>query len=143
MKTTSRISIVIVTCFVLGCAGNDEELQLGASQTFQNLRLYPIYANRVFLNNRKNLGPYLMLKEAVDQGKVLVTEHIRDNQEGRELQAEVNTLFIENVSSDTVIILNGETVEGGRQDRMIAQEVLLKPHSGKLDLSVFCVEHGR
>jgi hypothetical protein len=57
--------------------------------------------------------------------------------------AEVNRLFVENISSDTIIILGGEVVRGGKQDRMIAQDFMVLPHSGKLDIAVFCVEHGR
>jgi hypothetical protein len=55
----------------------------------------------------------------------------------------VNSLFIENVSSDTIMVLAGEVVKGGKQDRVIAQDFLLYPKSGKKDVSVFCVEHGR
>jgi hypothetical protein len=55
----------------------------------------------------------------------------------------VNTLFIENISKDTIFIMAGEIVQGGKQDRVIAQDVLLPPASGKINLSVFCVEQGR
>jgi hypothetical protein len=41
------------------------------------------------------------------------------------------------------MILAGEVVQGGKQDRMIAQDFVLQPGSGKKDISVFCVEHGR
>src|SRR6185436_2793758 len=49
----------------------------------------------------------------------------------------------ENISKDTVMVLSGEVVQGGKQDRMIAQDFILYPKSGKKDVSVFCVEHGR
>jgi hypothetical protein len=55
----------------------------------------------------------------------------------------VNTLFIQNISSDTVYIMAGEVVKGGKQDRVIAQDMILPPNSDKIDISVFCVEHGR
>ena len=55
----------------------------------------------------------------------------------------VNTLFIENISEDTVFIMAGEVVKGGKQDRVIAQDMVIPPASGKIDLSVFCVESGR
>jgi hypothetical protein len=55
----------------------------------------------------------------------------------------VNRLFVENISSDTIIILGEEVVRGGKQDRMIAQDFMVLPHSGKLDIAVYCVEHGR
>jgi hypothetical protein len=57
--------------------------------------------------------------------------------------ASVNTLYIENISKDTIFIMAGEIVQGGKQDRVIAQDVLLPPASGKVNLSVFCVEQGR
>ena len=37
----------------------------------------------------------------------------------------------------------GEVVQGGKQDRVIGQDVVLPPKSGKKKLSVYCVESGR
>lgn len=101
---------------------------------YQNLQLYPIRANEAFVAHHKDLGKYETLKNALDKEKVKVTEANG---------GEVNSLFIENTSSDTVMILAGEVVQGGKQDRMVAQDVILYPKSGKKDISVFCVEHGR
>ncbi|MFT5914030.1 MAG: hypothetical protein ACJAWV_000590 [Flammeovirgaceae bacterium] len=55
----------------------------------------------------------------------------------------VNTLYVENISEDTVFLMSGEVVKGGKQDRVIAQDMIIPPNSGKIDLSVFCVEKGR
>ena len=55
----------------------------------------------------------------------------------------MNELTIENISADTVIIVTGEIVKGGKQDRIINQDILLAPKSGKKKLTVFCVEKGR
>ncbi|MBI3099484.1 MAG: hypothetical protein HYY93_14840 [Planctomycetes bacterium] len=55
----------------------------------------------------------------------------------------VNTLLIENRSDKPVFIMAGEIVKGGRQDRTIAQDSIIPPKSGPVDISVFCVEHGR
>ena len=57
-------------------------------------------------------------------------------------EATVNTLFAANHSNDTVMVMAGEVVKGGKQDRVIAQDFLLLPGEEK-DISVFCVEHGR
>ncbi|MEM7372265.1 MAG: DUF6569 family protein [Bacteroidota bacterium] len=57
--------------------------------------------------------------------------------------ARVNTLMIENTSSDSIFLMAGEVVKGGKQDRVLAQDVVLPPNSGQVDLSVFCVEHSR
>jgi hypothetical protein len=55
----------------------------------------------------------------------------------------VNTLFIENLSADTVYLMAGEVIKGGRQDRVLAHDMVLPPGGLPVDLSVFCVEHGR
>jgi hypothetical protein len=129
--------IVASTC--LKAQYNKQNLKLepvsnGGKYKFEKLVLYPIRANRAFEQQHKNVGRYVTLKEALEKKKVAITEHAR---------GDVNTLYIENVSSDTVMILAGEVVQGGKQDRMIAQDFILHPKSGKKDVSVFCVEHGR
>ena len=101
---------------------------------YQNLQLYPIRANDVFVRHHQNRGQYETLKAALDKKKVMISESNG---------GQVNSLFVENVSRDTVMILSGEIVQGGKQDRMVAQDVILYPKSGKKDLAVFCVEHGR
>jgi len=100
---------------------------------YANLQLYPIRANATFANKHKNIGNYVTLKSGLQHKKARITE--RD-------QGEVNTLYIENTSADTIMVLSGEVVQGGKQDRVIAQDFLLYPHSKK-DISVFCVEPGR
>jgi hypothetical protein len=57
--------------------------------------------------------------------------------------AQVNKLYIQNNSDDTVYVMAGEVVKGGQQDRVLGQDMILPPNSGKVDISVFCVEHGR
>jgi hypothetical protein len=57
--------------------------------------------------------------------------------------AQVNKLYIQNISNDTVYVMAGEVVKGGKQDRVLAQDMILPPKSEKIDISVFCVEHGR
>lgn len=103
--------------------------------TYQHLRLYPIRAKQSFTDTFRRVGKYLTLKEALAQGKVIITEQLGG--------ATVNTLTIENVSYDTVMIMAGEVITGGKQNRIIGKDLILLPHSGKIDLSVYCVEAGR
>jgi hypothetical protein len=42
-----------------------------------------------------------------------------------------------------LILLAGEIVTGGKQDRVVAKDRIVAPHSDPIDLSVFCVEPGR
>jgi hypothetical protein len=103
--------------------------------TYQNLRLYPIKAKQSFTDTFKTVGKYMNLKEALAKGKVVITEQLGG--------AQVNTLTIENISNDTVMIMSGEVITGGKQNRIIGKDLILLPHSGKIDLSVYCVEAGR
>jgi hypothetical protein len=107
---------------------------------YKNLQLYPVRANQVFVAHYRSLGNYETLQEGLKKKKVLITEHVNDPSSSG---GTVNTLYIENVSSDTVMVLSGEVVQGGKQDRVISQDFLLYPHSGKKDVAVFCVEAGR
>ena len=111
-------------------SGNDLK-----NYSFQNLRLYPIYARQSFKSQFKNVGNYMPLQEAVQKKKIKITEKTNGGS--------VNNLTIENISSDTIIIICGDVIKGGQQDRIVQKDFLLKPKSGKKNLEVFCVESGR
>ncbi len=75
----------------------------------------------------------LTLKEAME--KKVVTVHETSN---------VNTLTIENTSTEVeVFVMSGDVVKGGKQDRVIAFDLVLPAKSGVVPLPSFCVEHGR
>lgn len=136
---------------------NNENLKIkgAVAFTYKNLRLYPVFANQVFLDEHKDISKYTPLQKALTEKKILVTETGGAEPANRivnEVNAQsgqgsrngtVNTLYIENNSNDTIMIMAGEVVKGGKQDRVLAQDMVLLPHSGKQDISVFCVEHGR
>jgi hypothetical protein len=54
----------------------------------------------------------------------------------------VNNLRIANRSARPLLILGGEIVLGGKQDRVLARDALLAPGEVAV-VEVFCVEHGR
>jgi hypothetical protein len=103
--------------------------------TYGNLRLYPIIAKQSFTDTFRHVGKYMTLKEALEKKKVVIMERLDGST--------VNTLTIENVSSDTILIMAGEVIVGGKQNRIIGKDLLLVPKSGKIDISVYCVEAGR
>ena len=75
----------------------------------------------------------LTLKEAME--KKVVTVHETSN---------VITLTIENTSTEVeVFVMSGDVVKGGKQDRVIAFDLVLPMKSGVVPLPSFCVEHGR
>lgn len=105
------------------------------NNTYGNLRLYPVYATDDFRKAIGKVGSYTALQDAIQKKKVKITE--KDN------SGSVNELMVENLSQDTVIIICGDVVKGGQQDRIIQEDVVLAPKSGKKNLKVFCVESGR
>jgi hypothetical protein len=56
---------------------------------------------------------------------------------------EVNTLVLVNHSSKPLLLLAGEIVTGGKQDRVIAKDRIVPAGADPIDLSVFCIEPGR
>lgn len=75
---------------------------------------------------------YLTLQEAMDQKKVRVHE-----------TGNVGELAVENVSGEEVFIQGGDIVKGGRQDRVLSNDFILPPRSGRVPVASFCVEQGR
>ena len=108
------------------------------SLTYKNLRLYPIRAKSAFKEQTKNFERYTSLKEALEKKKIKITE-----KESKNEYAEVNTLYAENTSQDTLFLMAGEVIQGGKQDRVIGEDVVIPPKTTKVKLPVYCVEHGR
>jgi hypothetical protein len=55
----------------------------------------------------------------------------------------VNTLMLVNNSNQPLLLLAGEIVTGGKQDRVIAKDRIVPAGGDLIDLSVFCIEPGR
>lgn len=105
------------------------------NNTYANLRLYPVFATDKFRSMIGTIGKYAPLQDALQKKKIKITEK---NNAG-----EVNELIVENLSKDTIIIVCGDVVQGGQQDRIIQDDIVLAPNSGKKAVKVFCVESGR
>ena len=58
-------------------------------------------------------------------------------------QATVPELTVDNRGKSHILLLAGEILVGGKQNRVLKEDVLLPPHSGARDLGVYCVEQGR
>lgn len=121
--------------------------------SFKSLQVFPVVAKAEFITANSHVGPFITLKEAMDRKAIVITEIYDSVRTGGGRQNEsqvvisdnavVNSLYIENTGTDTILILAGEIIKGGKQDRLIAKDFLLVPHSGKTDVSVFCVEPHR
>src|SRR6201998_646539 len=111
-----------------------------------NLTVFPVVAAKSYPT-----GEFLTLDEGLHSGEVIVTEAgsvqglIRRHGAPavRHDGAEVNRLVLVNNSKRPLLLLAGEIVSGGRQDRVIGKDRIVPPESDPIDLSVFCVEPGR
>jgi hypothetical protein len=74
------------------------------------------------------------LEEGRAQGTIIVTERA---------QASVPDLIVENRGKTHALLLAGEILVGGKQNRVLKEDVLLPPVSGPRNLGVYCVEQGR
>jgi hypothetical protein len=103
------------------------DYKLSGPYTHKNLTIYLIHG----ANKHQGKAP-LTLQEAMEQKKVKVIE-----------TGNVNELAIQNVSNQEVFVQSGDIVKGGQQDRVLAMDLIVPPHSGKMLIDSFCVEQGR
>jgi hypothetical protein len=111
-----------------------------------SLTVFPVVAPRSYAT-----GDFLTLDEGLRSGDVVVTEYgnIRGLMRRRPVpavqreSAEVNRLVLINNSKRPLLLLAGEIVTGGKQDRVIGKDRIVPAESDPVDLSVFCVEPGR
>src|SRR5271169_1165293 len=110
-----------------------------------NLSIFPIVGGPDYA-----AAQLITLDEGLRSGTVVVTE--AGSLQGlvrpgtpmpRATGAEVNRLVLVNNSDRPLLLLAGEVVTGGKQDRVIGVDRIVPPKSGPIDLSVFCVEPGR
>src|SRR5205814_102830 len=55
---------------------------------------------------------------------------------------DVNHVRVKNLSAKPLLLLAGETILGGQQDRILGKDSIVPAHE-ELSLEVYCVEHGR
>ena len=111
-----------------------------------NLTVFPVVAAKTYPTSE-----FLTLDEGLRSGEVIVTEAgsvqglIRRQGMAPPVHdgAQVNRLVLVNNSKRPLLLLAGEIVSGGKQDRVIGKDRIVPAESDPIDLSVFCVEHGR
>ncbi len=115
--------------------------------THGDLTIFPVVAEKVH-----DTSGFITLDEGMRSGEIVVTEvgkiagMIRHHPRPMYQQAnsaEVNRLVLVNNSKRPLILLAGEVVTGGKQDRVVGKDRIVPAESDPVDLSVFCVEHGR
>lgn len=92
-----------------------------------SLAIYPIVADDLAVTEM------LTLDEGLSAGLVSITERG---------QGTVNTVYVTNKSAKPLLILGGELIRGGKQDRVYEADVIVAPKSSQ-EVAVYCVEPGR
>src|SRR5579872_6766330 len=113
-----------------------------------NLSVFPVVAAI-----SHDTQDFITLDEGLKSGDVVVSESgnisplVRPRHDGvvraPRAGAQVNQLVLVNNSKRPLILLAGEIVTGGKQDRVIGKDRLVPAESDPVDLGVFCVEPGR
>jgi len=161
-KRKSWLGFAVVAAVTLGLtlgghpgqAGQVSGYEVLAPITHDNLTIFPVVARGAVHETSK----FITLDEGVRSGEVVVTEAggarslvrrrhtpweehpIRPMPGGG---AQVNQLVLVNNSDRPLILLAGEIVTGGKQDRVVGKDRIVPPESDPIALDVFCVEPGR
>lgn len=116
--------------------------------TYENISIFPVVSAL-----SQDTSAFVTLDDGLASGDVLVREQgYGDMARSRDQRApaqqfntgaSVNQLVLINRGKRPVLLLAGELVSGGKQDRIIAKDRIVAPGSDPLPLDVFCVEHGR
>jgi hypothetical protein len=117
--------------------------------TYENISIFPVVSATT-----QDTGAFITLDDGLASGDVVVREQGGDgmarSRDSRPVAsseystgASVNQLVLENRGKRPVLLLAGELVSGGKQDRIIAKDRIVAPGAEPLPLNVFCVEHGR
>jgi len=119
--------------------------RLGQPVTYESLTIFPVISGA----NADTSG-FSTLDEALASGAAIITEqgsYMRRSR-GDVVQpqysgAQVNQLVLINRGKKPLLLLAGEVVSGGKQDRIIGKDRIVPVGAEPLPLDVFCVEHGR
>src|SRR3989440_6426280 len=116
---------------------------------YENISIFPVVSSL-----SQDTSPFLTLEEGLATGEVTVAEQgaqvMQRSRDGRPVYlpqyntgASVNQLVLINRSRRPLLLLAGELVSGGKQDRVIGKDRIVPVGAPPLPLDVFCVEHGR
>ncbi|HTQ62529.1 MAG TPA: DUF6569 family protein [Candidatus Solibacter sp.] len=117
---------------------------------YENITIFPVVST-----SSQDTSVFLTLDEGLSSGEVIVSEQgtagLARTRDGRPIplppqyggRASVNQLVLINRGKRPLLLLAGELVSGGKQDRIIGKDRIVPVGSEPLPLDVFCVEHGR
>jgi hypothetical protein len=121
--------------------------RIGEPITYETLTVFPVLSSQeAYTAGFETLDAALAFGEAIvaEQG-----EYMRRSRNGvapalmTSGGAQVNQLVLVNRGKKPLLLLAGEVVSGGKQDRIIGKDRIIPIGAQPLPLDVFCVEHSR
>ena len=122
--------------------------RIGQPVTYETLTVFPVLSSQ-----EASTDAFETLDAALASGEAVVTEQgdaMRRSRNGDAQPipyvssgAQVNQLVLINRGNKPLLLLAGEVVSGGKQDRIIAKDRIIPIGAKPLPLDVFCVEHSR
>ncbi len=121
--------------------------RVGDPITYETLTVFPVLSSQdAYTSDFETLDAALASGEAIvaEQG-----EYMRRTRSGVEPNPaissgpQVNQLVLINRGKKPLLLLAGEVVSGGKQDRIIGKDRIIPVGAKPLPLDVFCVEHSR
>jgi len=122
-----------------------QDWRLADPVSYENMTVFPVVSGR-----GADTSGFATLDEALASGDAIVAEqgsYMRRTRDGEPRPvysgAQVNQLVLVNRGKRPLLLLAGEVVSGGKQDRIIGKDRIVPVGAEPLPLDVFCVEHGR
>src|ERR1700734_2806420 len=122
--------------------------RIGEPITYETLTIFPVLSSQ-----EAYTAEFETLDAALASGEAIVAEqgdYMRRSRKGAEPAlttsgggAQVNQLVLVNRGKKPLLLLAGEVVSGGKQDRIIGKDRIIPIGAQPLPLDVFCVEHSR
>ena len=106
-----------------------QTVQPGAPIRYRNLTLFPLVRRAAPGNHGIRT-----MDEALSHGWITISEH---------RNASIGELLVRNDSNHVIFLMAGEILKGGKQNRIIKQDVLLSAHSDFIAIPVYCGEKER
>ncbi len=133
------LSVVFATFGLRAASAQSEEkeivkeliasLKLGEPVYYENITVIPVYTLTIV-----DRTPYVTLEQALKRGWLEIKEVGGGN---------VPQLEITNKSNKTIYVMGGEILSGGKQDRIVCRDLLIRPGKKNVQVPVYCVESGR
>ena len=121
--------------------------RLAEPVTYETLTVFPVLSSQ-----EAYTADFETLDAALASGEAIVAEqgdYMRRSRNGVETAPlissgpQVNQLVLVNRGKKPLLLLAGEVVSGGKQDRIIGKDRIIPVDAKPLPLDVFCVEHSR